>query len=67
MSEQKQAEPPFEVMEPDVFIGGCGHIVLCQEYSTEKEECYLRIMIHPRDAERVANQILNLARGGKKQ
>lgn len=57
----------FEVMPVDVFVGGCGHIVLCQEYSTEKEECYLRVMINPRDAEKVALQILEAARKARRE
>jgi hypothetical protein len=61
MSEPKTLET-YAVMPVDVFVGGCGHIVLCQEYSTEKEECYLRVMINPRDAEKVALQILKAAR-----
>jgi len=61
MSEPKTLET-FEVMPVDVFVGGCGHIVLCQEHSSEKEEFYLRVMIDPRDAEKVAMQILETAR-----
>jgi hypothetical protein len=55
----------FEVMPPEVFKGGCGHIVLCQEWSTQKEESYLRVMIAPEDAERVASEILAIARRAK--
>jgi hypothetical protein len=58
-------DKPFEVMPVDIFRGGCGHIVLCQENSSEKEEFYLRVLIAPGDAERVANDILAIARGGK--
>lgn len=56
----------FEVMPVDVFRGGCGHIVLCQEYTTDKEESYLRVMIDPSDAERVALQILALAKEARR-
>ncbi len=52
----------FEVMPVEIFQGGCGHIVLCQEWGTALEESYLRIMINPRDAEKVALQILEVAR-----
>jgi hypothetical protein len=35
----------FEVMPVDVFVGGCGHIVLCQEWTeAATEETYLRVM-----------------------
>lgn len=61
MSEPKTLDT-FEVMPVEVYKGGCGHIVLCQEWSTEKEESYLRIMINERDAEKVAMQILEAAR-----
>lgn len=53
---------PYEVMPIDVFKGGCGHIVLCQEWSTETEESYLRVMLNERDAERLAMRILAVAR-----
>lgn len=61
MSEQKELEP-YEVMPIDVYKGAGGHIVLCQEYSTQSKESYLRIMMNPRDAEKVALQILHVAR-----
>ena len=51
----------FEVMPVDVFKGGCGHIVLCQEWSTEREESFLRIFINERDAEKIAMRILAIA------
>lgn len=51
----------FEVMPVDVFKGGAGHIVLCQEWSTEREESFLRIFINERDAEKVAMRILAIA------
>lgn len=62
MSEQKQAEPPFDVMAPDVFVGGCGHIVICQEWTTAKGEEYTRVLMQPRIAEAVAMKILAAAR-----
>jgi len=52
----------FEVMPPDVFVGGCGHIVLCQEWTEAAKETYLRVMIHERDAERICQQIMASAR-----
>lgn len=62
MSEQKHAEPPFEVMAPDVFVGGCGHVVICQEWTTSKGEEYTRVLLQPRVAEAVAMKILAAAR-----
>jgi hypothetical protein len=53
----------FEVMPLDVFVGGCGHIVLCQEWTEPgTDETYLRVMIHERDAERICQQIMASAR-----
>lgn len=63
MSELK--DDTFEVMPPEVFRGGCGHIVLCQEHTGQTEEYYLRVMIAPKDAERVASEILAIARRAK--
>jgi hypothetical protein len=62
MPDQKQAEPPFEVMSPDVFVGGCGHIVVCQEWTTAKGEEYTRVLIQPRTAEAFAMKILAAAK-----
>jgi hypothetical protein len=49
----------FEVMPVDVFVGGCGHIVLCQEWPDMKEgETYLRVLMKPDQAESVCQQIM---------
>lgn len=47
----------MEVMPVDVFEGGGGHIVLCQEWPSVEGERYLRIMLSTADAERVAKEI----------
>jgi hypothetical protein len=52
----------YEVMPIDVFVGGCGHIVLCQEWPSIKEETYLRVMLNERDAEELCRQIMAAAR-----
>lgn len=62
MSEQKQAEPPFEVMTPDVFVGGCGHVVICQEWTSSGEETYTRVVMKPDVAEAIAEKLLAAAR-----
>jgi len=51
----------FEIMPVDVFVGGCGHIVLCQEWTDEKSESYLRVMINAADAESICKQIMAAA------
>jgi hypothetical protein len=61
MSEPQTLET-FEVMPVDVYQGACRHIVLCQEWGTLNEESYLRIMLNERDAEKLATQILAVAR-----
>lgn len=52
----------YEVMPIDVFVGGCGHIVLCQEWTTDAKESFLRVMVNERDAERLCEQIMASAR-----
>jgi hypothetical protein len=50
-------------MPVDVFVGGGGHIVLCQEWPDMQEgETYLRILIQQGDAEKVCEQIMAMAR-----
>jgi len=56
----------FEVMPVDVFVGGCGHVVLCQEWTDQKSESYLRVMINPADAENVCRQIMAAAEKARK-
>ncbi len=52
----------YEVMPIEVFVGGCGHIVLLQELpSLVDGERYIRVMLNERDAERVAMAILTRA------
>lgn len=63
---ETQFPKTFEVMPVEVYKGGCRHIVLCQEWSTEKEESYLRIMINERDAEKIVMKILALAQEVRK-
>lgn len=62
MTEQKQAKPPFDVMTPDVFVGGAGHVVICQEWTSSTEETYTRILMKPDVAEAVAEKLLTAAR-----
>jgi hypothetical protein len=50
------------VMPVDAFIGGNGDVVLCQEWTSEKEESYTRILVPIDDAVSLANEILRLAR-----
>jgi hypothetical protein len=51
--------PQFEVMPVDVFVGGGGHVVLCQEWtSIENGESYSRILIKPADAEAVCKRLM---------
>jgi hypothetical protein len=41
-------------MPVDVFEGGCGHIVIGQEFPNLMQgDCYLRVFIKPEDAEKV--------------
>jgi len=61
MSESKTRKT-FDVMPVEIYVGGCGHVVICQEWSTQEKESYLRVMVDPRDAEKVAMQIMETAR-----
>ena len=49
-------------MNIDVFEGGNGDLVLCQEYSTPREERYLRIITDMRNAEELCEAIMQVAR-----
>jgi hypothetical protein len=51
----------FEVMPIEVFEGGCGHIVLCQEWAELTGESYLRVMLNKRDAEELCRRIMAVA------
>lgn len=50
----------------EVFEGGCGDIVLLQEFPSEKGEQYVRVFISVADAERVCAEIMRIA-GAKKR
>jgi hypothetical protein len=54
-----------ETMPPDVFKGGTGDLVICQEWSTETNERYLRIKVPMADAVALAEGILAVARGAR--
>lgn len=56
----------FEVMPIDVFVGGCGHVVLCQEWPDLTGESYLRVMLNERDAEKLCQKIMAAAREARK-
>jgi hypothetical protein len=51
----------FEVMPIEVFEGGCGHVVLCQEWAELTGESYLRVMFNKRDAEELCRRIMAVA------
>lgn len=52
-----------ELMPVDVFIGGTGNVVLCQEWpSLAKGERYTRIMIPISEARDLAEAILAVVR-----
>jgi len=51
------------LMPVDVFVGALGHVILCQEWTTELEERYLRIVIPRGTAKALAATILELAEG----
>jgi hypothetical protein len=52
----------FEVMPVDVFEGGGGHIVLCQEWpSLADGEQYMRVMLNKRDAVALCERIIAVA------
>ncbi len=51
-----------QVMPVAAYIGGNGDIVLCQEWTCEKEERYLRIVVPLDDAMSHATEIMRLAR-----
>lgn len=51
----------LEVMPIEAFIGGCGHIVLLQEWPDISGDTYIRVFICPEDAESVCQQIMALA------
>lgn len=52
------------VMPVETYIGGNGDVVLCQEWTSEKEESYLRIVVPLDGAVSLAMEILRLARHG---
>lgn len=48
-------------MPIEAFIGGCGHIVLLQEWPDISGDTYIRVFIRPDDAEKVCQQIMAAA------
>ena len=54
-----------ETMPPEVFEGATGDLVICQEWSTEKNERYLRIRVPMAHAVALAERILAVARGAR--
>lgn len=54
---------PLTVMQVDVFQGGGGDLVLCQEWpSLTDGELYMRVIVNMKDAEELARRILDVAR-----
>ena len=51
-----------ELMSVEVFVGGGGDLVLCQEWPQLKGEQYLRIIVPMRDAVELAHKIIAVAR-----
>lgn len=51
------------LMPVEVFVGGLGHVVLCQEWTTELEDRYLRIVVPRGTAKALAASILELVEG----
>jgi hypothetical protein len=57
-----KATSTFEVMPVEVFEGGCGHLVIMQEWpSLTDGESYLRVMLDMRDAEVLCKKIMAVA------
>lgn len=52
-------------MPVDIFEGGNGDLVLCQEWPSIDRERYLRVMVPMGDAEKLAMQILAVARASR--
>jgi hypothetical protein len=50
-----------ELMPVEVFVGGCGDLVLCQEWPQIEGEQYLRIIVPMRDALKLAHKIIAVA------
>lgn len=55
----------FYFMFPEVFIGGNGDIVLCQEHTSINQERYLRLIVGIDDAEKLCEAIMAAARKGR--
>jgi hypothetical protein len=67
-AEARQMTAPFDdvlVMPPDVFEGATGMLVLCQEWTHQRGEQYVRIMVPMAEASRLAEGILAAARGAR--
>jgi hypothetical protein len=55
-------------MAISVFEGGNGDLVLCQEWpSLHRGERFARVMIEMKDAEKLAGQILAVARASNRK
>lgn len=54
-------------MPVDAFEGGNGDLVLCQEWPSIESERYLRVMVPMKDAEKLAMQILAVARAARRK
>ena len=53
-------------MPPAVFKGGNGDLVLCQEWPfMDRGERFIRVVIDMKDAEKLAMQILAVARSAR--
>jgi hypothetical protein len=51
----------LEVMPIEAFIGGCGHVVLLQEWPDISVDTYIRLFVRPEDADQLCQQIMALA------
>jgi hypothetical protein len=63
MSSIPKMFPLREMMKPDVYEGGTGKLVICQEWPSLKGDTYTYVMLPMAEAEALANAILDMARG----
>lgn len=54
-------------MPVNAFEGGNGDLVLCQEWPSMDRERYARVMLDMKDAEKLAMQILAVARAARRK
>lgn len=59
------AVPATKFMAVAVFEGGNGDLVLCQEWPSLSCERFVRVMLDMRDAEKLAMNILSVARSAR--